>query len=96
MPELKNRNGIDYFENVDFKQIVAYSGNPNIVCGECLENLLFENDLILLPILNEVYCNKCGTKRLRDMKHYSEDDEVQARRTKFWNDYLIKGKISNY
>lgn len=96
MPHLKNRNGIDYFDNVDFKQIVSYSGNPNPVCGNCLTNLLLKNDLILIPILNEVYCHRCGQKQLNEMKHYVEDDAVQERRTSFWNEYLINGKIKNY
>lgn len=96
MPNLKNREGIDYFDKVDFKQIVTYSGNPNPVCGNCLTNLLLKNDLILIPILNEVYCHKCGLEQLNEMKHYPEDDEVQKRRTRFWNNYLVKGKITNY
>lgn len=96
MANLKNRNGIDYFDNVDFKQIVIYSENPNPVCGDCLNNLLLKNDLILIPILNEVYCHKCGQKQLNGMKHYSEDDQVQKRRTEFWKNYLIKGKLTSY
>lgn len=67
MQELKNIKGIDYFDKVDFKQIVAYSGNPNPVCGDCLENLLFMDDLILIPILNEIYCNKCGKNHLEQI-----------------------------
>lgn len=96
MPKLQKYNNIDYFEKVDFKQIVSYSGNPNPVCGDCLKNLLFMNDLILIPILNEVYCNKCGEKLLKTMRYFPEDDEVQKRRTKFWNNYLINGKLVNY
>ena len=99
MATLKKIGKIDYFENVDFKQIVSYSGNPNPKCDECLKNILFINDLILIPILNEVYCKKCGTEKLKQMqnwRHYRTDDEVQKRRTTFWNNYLIKGKISNY
>lgn len=93
MPKLKNINGIDYFEEVDFKQIVAYSGNANPVCGECLKNLLFMNDLILIPILNEVYCNKCGINHLKTMRHFPEDDGVQKRRTKFYKNYFENGKL---
>ena len=96
MANLQNITGIDYFENVDFKQIVAYSGNANPVCGECLKNLLFMNDLILIPILNEVYCNKCGMKKMHTMKHYPEYDEIQKRRTTFWKDYLINGIFREY
>ena len=93
MPELKNKNGIDYFENVDFKQIITYSQNPNPICGECLENLLFMNDLILIPILNEVYCRRCGANKLQTMKHYIEDDEIQKRRTEFYKNYFENKKL---
>lgn len=96
MPKLKNYRNIDYFENVDFKQIVAYGGNPNPICGECRKNLLFLNDLILIPIRNEVYCKKCGTKNLETMTYFPEDDECQKRRTRFWNSYLIDGKLTKY
>lgn len=96
MPNLKQLNGINYFENVDFKQIVSYSENSNPVCGECLRNILFMDDLIFIPILNEVYCEKCGTEHLKSMKHFSEDDEVQKRRTKFWKSYLIDGILREY
>lgn len=95
MPKLKKINGIDYFENVDFKHIVSYSQNPNPVCGDCLKNLLFMNDLILIPILNEVYCKKCGTNHLKTMKYYPEDDAVQNRRTNFYRQYFENG-ILNY
>lgn len=91
MADLKNFNGIDYFENVDFKKIMFYSGNPNPICDECLTNLLFKEDLILIPILNEVYCNKCGKEKLKGMHHYGEDDEIQKRRTKFWYKYFKEG-----
>lgn len=93
MPELKNTRGIDYFDNVDFKQIVSYSGNPNPVCGDCLKNLLFMEDLILIPILNEVYCHKCGTNHLNTMKHFPEDDAIQKRRTNFYKNYFENGKL---
>lgn len=96
MPQLENLKGIDYIKNVDFKQIVAYSGNPNPVCGDCLKNLLFMDNLILIPILNEVYCHKCGNKHLESMKHFPEDDEIQKRRTDFWKSYLIDGKLKEY
>lgn len=96
MPELKKYNGIDYIENVDFKQIVSYSENPNPIYGECRKNLLFLDDLILIPILNEVYCKQCGTKKLKTMKYFPEDDIVQSRRTRFWKSYLIDGKLVSY
>ena len=70
MPELKNTRGIDYFDNIDFKEIIKYSQNPNPICGDCLKSLLFMNDLIHIPILNEVYCNKCG--RTNFYKNYFE------------------------
>ena len=91
MEKLKKINGIDYFENVDFKKIIIYSENPNPICGECLTSLLFKEDLILIPILNEVYCNKCGKEKLKEMHHYVEDDEIQKRRTKFWDKYFKEG-----
>ena len=59
MEKLRNFNGIDFFENVDFKKIIIYSENPNPICGEYLTSLLFKEDLILIPIFNEVYYNKC-------------------------------------
>lgn len=96
MANLRQKKGIDYFENVDFKQIVNYSSNPNPICGECLKNLLLKDDLILIPILNEVYCNKCGMEQLDEMRYYPEDDDIQTRRTTFWRNYLIEGKIKEY
>lgn len=91
MEQLKNINGIDYFDNVDFKKIVIYSENPNPICDECLKSLLFKKNLILIPILNEVYCNECGKNKLKTMHHYVEDDEIQKRRTKFWDKYFKEG-----
>lgn len=88
MPDLKNIKGIDYFDNVDFKQIVLYSGNPNPVCGDCLKNVLFMEDLILIPILNEVYCHKCGIEHLNTMRYFPEDDAIQKRRTNFYKNYF--------
>lgn len=91
MPELKNTRGIDYFDNIDFKEIIKYSQNPNPICGDCLKSLLFMNDLIHIPILNEVYCNKCGTNHLKEMRYFPEDDECQKRRTNFYKNYFEKG-----
>ena len=79
---------IYYFENVDFKEMMAYANNPNPVCGECLESLLFMDDCILIPILNEVYSKHCGMKVLERMKHYAEDDEIEKRRVEFWREWF--------
>ena len=36
------------------------------------------NDLILVPILNEVYCKECGKKELKQIKYYEEEQEKKA------------------
>lgn len=84
----KTKNGIDYIEGLPFMTLIKITGNGFPICDECLKDLIGYNDLILIPILNEVYCKKCGKERLKEIKGYPEDMPIQERRTEYYCNVL--------
>ena len=84
----KTKNGTYYIDNVKFMDLIRITDNGFPICDCCRKDLIGYNDLILVPILNEVYCNKCGKKELKQIKYYEEDREIEERRTSYYCDVL--------
>lgn len=81
---------------MDTMELIRYNHLIVPVCDECLKNLHFLKDIILIPILNEAFCNKCGKKKLDWIIDYPEDRPIRKRRKQFYMDfYGIKEENNN-
>ncbi len=80
-------NNTDYFI-INLEELTAYNQLPYSICGDCLSVLRDNEKLILIPILNEVYCEKCGYPHLERMRDYIEDRPIQAKRTEFYRNFF--------
>ncbi len=79
-------NSVDYFI-INLHELTEYNSSEKSVCDECLRKLNNDDQIILIPILNEAYDYKCGIDKvnwLRNIKNISPDEEIQKRRTKFY------------
>ena len=84
----KNKsNNIDYFI-INLEELLEYNKLDFSICGECLKELSFNENLILIPILNEVYCEKCGYSQIERMHDYIEDRSIQTKRTEFYRNFF--------
>jgi len=83
----RHKNGIAWLK-ITWLDLVEYSENISPICDECLESLIGRNDVILIPILNEAFCPKCGEKILARQKKYPEDRHIEERREQFWLNYF--------
>ncbi|MDD4154639.1 MAG: hypothetical protein PHT30_04465 [Bacilli bacterium] len=77
---------IGYLEINDI-ELINYSNNGYPICGECQHGLVGEDDIILIPILNEAYCNECGKKVLKTIVDYPEDRDIRIKRENFYKNY---------
>lgn len=88
MAEFKRNNaGIGYLV-INFIELIEYSDNPYPICDECMKDLIGYDDIILIPILNQAYCNSCGHEVLRGIHDYPEDRDIREKREQFWIDYF--------
>ena len=84
----KNKsNNVDYFI-INLEELTIYNELPYSICGDCLKVLNDDENLILIPILNEVYCEKCGYPHIERMHDYIEDRPIQDKRTEFYRDFF--------
>lgn len=83
----RDQKGIAFLK-ITWLDLVKYSECISPVCDSCLTSLVGMDDVILIPILNQAYCLKCGAEVLKMLKRYPEDMEVEERREKFWLDYF--------
>lgn len=83
----RNKIGIGYLK-INFFELMVYSENSAPICDECLTSLLGNTNIILLPILNEAYCDCCGRKVLERIKDYPEDREYRKTNEEFWKRYF--------
>lgn len=68
--------------------LIRYSDNGFPVCDECGKDLIGYNDIILIPILNQAYCNSCGKKVLAQIQDFEEDRPIREKREQFYKDYF--------
>jgi len=73
---------------IDFVELIKYSGNIFPICDECSKDLLGHFDIILIPILNQAYCNPCGKTVLARIVDYPEDRQIRERREQFWLEHF--------
>lgn len=79
-------NNVDYFI-ITLKELEEYNCLKKSVCDECLKELTDNDQIILIPILNEAYDYEYGIKKvkqLKDIQNISPDREIQKRRTEFY------------
>lgn len=77
---------------ITWMELAGYSENNRPICDECLTSLIGCNEVVLLPILNEAYCPKCGNARLARVQRYPGDIPVEERRAQFYKDYFKIGE----
>lgn len=79
-------NSVDYFI-INLHELTEYNSSEKSVCDECLRKLNNDDQIILIPILNEAYDYKCGIDKvnwLNNIQNHSTDYEIQRRRTEFY------------
>jgi len=82
----RNKKGIGYLK-LNFWELMEYSKNGFPICDECSKDLIGYSDIILIPILNEAFCNECGKERLKTIVDYPEDKGIRIKREEFYKDY---------
>lgn len=78
-------NSVDYFI-INLHELTEYNSSEKSVCDECLRKLNNDDQIILIPILNEAYDYKCGIDKvnwLRNIKNISPDEEIQKEEQNF-------------
>lgn len=80
-------NGTPWF-NITFRELIEYSGNAYPICDDCITSLIGCNDIVLIPILNEAYCPKCGKDKLSAIRRYAADAPAEKRRMQYYLDYF--------
>ena len=83
----RTEKGIGYLI-IGFMELIEYSHNGFPVCDNCLKDLIGYNDIMLIPYENQAYCKVCGTKRLKELIPYEEDNAIREKREQFWLDYF--------
>jgi len=83
----RNKKEIGYLK-IGFMELIKYSRNGFPICDECSSDLIGYNDIILIPILNEAFCSKCGKDCLEGIIDYPEDRKIRAQRENFYKDYF--------
>lgn len=82
----RREDGVEYLV-MSTMDLIKYNHLINPVCDECLKNLHFMEDIILIPYINMAFCNKCGKEKLKSIKKYVEDDEIRLKRECFFKDF---------
>lgn len=83
----RNEKGIGYL-TLGFFDLVNYSQNPDPICDECLVPLAESKKIVLIPILNEAFCEHCYKKRLDNIIDYPEDRPIRKKREEFYKDFF--------
>jgi hypothetical protein len=83
----RNDKSIGYLI-IGFMELIKYSQNGFPICDECSKDLIGYDDIILIPILNQAYCNLCGRKVLERIIDYPEDRQYRKAKEQFWLDYF--------
>ncbi len=74
--------------SITARELIEYSGNDYPICDDCMSSLLECGDIVLIPVLNEAFCPKCGQIKLAQLGRYPEDAAVEQRRTEMFLDYF--------
>lgn len=74
-----------WFE-INWEELVSCTENPAPICDECLQSLIGCDEIILIPILNEAFCPKCGKMRLPLVHCYPEDRPIEIKRVQYYLD----------
>lgn len=84
--------GFSYVD-ITLKECINWGG-----CGICNSCGTIANDLKLVYVLGDTYCEKCFNEWLERAKNYSEEDikhdlNVQKDRDIAWYEYLLKREV---
>lgn len=82
----RNKKGIGYLK-INFMELMKYGNNGFPICDSCLKDLIGYSDIVLIPILNEAFCNECGKERLESVVDYPEDREIRTKIEEFYKNY---------
>ena len=83
----KTKDGTAWLE-ITWLDLMAYSNNPCPICDECGKDLIGCDHIVLIPILNEAFCPKCGKAKLSSLHRYPEDRLIEERRERQWMQFL--------
>ncbi len=83
----RSEKGIGYLK-INYDELVEYSGDKFPICDECSKDLIGSKSIILLPILNEAYCFRCGKARVNKVVDYPEDRAIRFQREEFYKGFF--------
>lgn len=83
----RNDKGIGYL-TLGFFDLVGYSGNPDPICDKCLTPLAESKKIVLIPILNEAFCDRCYKELLNSVVDYPEDRPIRQKREEFYKSFF--------
>lgn len=75
------------FLRVSFDELFQYSQMLPLVCDDCNKGLLPRDEIVVIPVLNQAYCEDCAEQVLGRVKDYPEDREIRLKREGFWMDF---------
>ena len=83
----RNEKGIGYLYITD-TELIDYSEIDAPICDNCLTSVLGNKKIMLIPICNEAYCEKCAPEHLASIKDYPQDRPIRYKREEFYKNYF--------
>ena len=83
----RHKNGIGWLKTT-WLELAKYSDNMMPICDECLKDLIFFSNIVLIPLLNQAYCPECGKTVLAKLQNYEEDRPIAEHREEFYLNYF--------
>lgn len=83
----RNDKDIAYI-TLGWQELMRITGNGFPICDSCAMDLIGESKVVLLPLLNQAYCPKCGKRVLKAAVNYPEDRPIARRREMYYCEML--------
>lgn len=82
----RTETGVGYIK-LTWLDLVRYSGMMAPICDFCASALTGEQDVTLIPAINQALCPKCAEKYLKTARPYPEDAPIVRRREAFYMNF---------
>ena len=82
----RTKTGVGYIK-MTWLDLVRYSGMIAPICDFCATPLSGEQDVTLIPALNQTVCPKCAEKYIKTARPYPEDAPIVQRREAFYKKF---------
>lgn len=86
----RSARGIGWLK-ITWIEHMQYFRNPHPVCDLCDRPVSGYDDIVLIPLLNQAYCPRCGNTVANRLNNYPEDRQYAREREGY---YLKCFKIS--